>query len=187
VAAEVLALRDLRAGLLLVDDIVRFHLRQMEDVASLAAERHGASDMNALEFSYFELQRAIGWQDDLLIEKKEAELTEALVCAAASRALRLSLSGFRRLCEGLELRRPPFAPWNALATWRSLIETVRARRSDTARVLIREMLNRIYPAVRSAYLRRYPPADLVSTARPAPDSEPAGHIEAVDDPGLPTP
>ncbi len=166
IADEVLALRDLKCGLLLVDDVLRFHLLHMEEIAGLAAERHGAADLSALDLAYFELQRAISWQDDLLIGKKEEELTLALVHAAASRALSLSLRSYSWLIESLDLRRPPFAPWNSLTAWRSLIDCVRERRGSTARILTREMLERVHQAVRSSYLRRYPPAELVSPAKP---------------------
>jgi hypothetical protein len=113
------------------------------------------------------------------VTKHEDELLEALIDAAASRSLAMSLSSFRRLCRSLDVQRAPGRPWSSLSSWKSLLEAVRARRPATAQVVVAEMLRPIHAGVQNAFVGRYPP-DAPSPVADVSPRHPDGASSAVD-------
>lgn len=190
-ADEVLALRDLASASGQLEDLFHFHRLCMREIGRLAAERQGGGALFSLDLHLFELARAEGWRDDLLIEKCENELFEALVATAASRAYRMSLSSFTRLIDSFELQRPAASPWFPVASWRSLVEAIRQRSAAEAAQLAERLWGVAYVAVREAFGRSRPGAVVTVTPpveqAPVFEAAPPPNLERTSEPRLETP
>lgn len=152
-ADELLVTREADQAAKLLDDLIEFQRSNLVAVARLAAKRRTDSSLFALDLSFSELRRSVEWADDHLIARYEGELLDTLVDSAASRTLRLCGRVAARLVHRLGVTRPEGQPWARIATWRQLLEALRAEDAETAASLASRLLDALYASLRRTYLR----------------------------------
>lgn len=150
-ADELLVTRGEPSATMLLDDVLEFQRRNLVAIAEFSAERRTENDLFAMDQACFELDRAAGWMDDPLIDRIESELLGAFIESAGSRTLSLTGRTAFRVLNRLQIQRPLGRPWVDVATWKQLVEALRARESAAAQTLAKTMFAPMFRALRLAY------------------------------------